>query len=129
MKAPGSTGTLSINDANLNKGFLLGNAVGRDGRAIEGRSGYWFSARTRVEAGYRQNKLSSVFYTGGGTITDGFVNAVLCVGIATGQPRYLPSTNALSFLCSWLEANTMRVVGFKLPGPQICDLRTSRRPI
>jgi hypothetical protein len=62
-------------DANLNKGFLLGNAVGRDGRAIEGRSGYWFSARTRVEAGYRQNKLSSIFYTGGGTITDGFVNA------------------------------------------------------
>jgi hypothetical protein len=62
-------------DANLNKGFLLGNAVGRDGRAIEGRSGYWFSARTRVEAGYRQNKLSAIFYTGGGTITDGFVNA------------------------------------------------------
>ena len=62
-------------DANLNKGFLLGTAVGRDGRAIEGRSGYWFSARTRVEAGYRQNKISDMFLPGGGTITDGFVNA------------------------------------------------------
>jgi hypothetical protein len=61
-------------DGNTNKGFLLGNAVGRDGRAIEGRSGYWFSARTRVEAGYRQNKSGTGFLPGGGTITDGFVN-------------------------------------------------------
>jgi len=61
-------------DSNTNKGFLLGNAVGGDGRAIEGRSSYWFSARTRVEAGYRQNKISHVFLPGGGTITDGFLN-------------------------------------------------------
>ncbi|WP_158944648.1 capsule assembly Wzi family protein [Granulicella sp. S190] len=61
-------------DGNTNKGFLLGNAVGRDGRAIEARSGYWFSARTRVEAGYRQNKGGTGFLPGGGTITDGFVN-------------------------------------------------------
>jgi membrane-associated phospholipid phosphatase len=62
-------------DGNTNKGFLLGNAIGRDSRAIEGRSGYWFSARTRVEAGYRQNKVATGFLPGGGTITDGFVNA------------------------------------------------------
>jgi membrane-associated phospholipid phosphatase len=61
-------------DSNTNKGFLLGNAVGRDGRAIEGRSGYWFSSRTRVEAGYRQNKISNAYLPNGGTITDGFVN-------------------------------------------------------
>ncbi len=61
-------------DGNTNKGFLLGNAVGRDSRAIEGRSGYWFSARTRVEAGYRQNKGGTLFLPGGSTITDGFVN-------------------------------------------------------
>lgn len=59
-------------DGNTNKGFLLGNAIGRDGRAIEGRSGYWFSSRTRVEAGYRQNKVSAKYLPGGGTITDGF---------------------------------------------------------
>jgi membrane-associated phospholipid phosphatase len=62
-------------DSNTNKGFLLGNAIGRDGRAIEGRTSYWFSARTRVEAGYRQNKTSTIYLPGGGTITDGFVNA------------------------------------------------------
>jgi len=61
-------------DSNTNKGFLLGNAVGRDGRAIEGRTGYWFSAKTKVEAGYRQNKVGTEFLPGGGTITDGFLN-------------------------------------------------------
>jgi len=48
--------------------------VGRDGRAIEGRTGYWFSARTRFELGYRQNKGGTAFLPGGSTITDGFVN-------------------------------------------------------
>jgi membrane-associated phospholipid phosphatase len=67
-------------DSNTNKGFLLGNAIGRDGRAIEGRSSYWFSARTRVEAGYRQNKISAIYLPGGGTITDGFVNAYFAIG-------------------------------------------------
>jgi hypothetical protein len=62
-------------DGNTNKGFLIGNAIGRDARAIEGRTSYWFSARTRVEAGYRQNKGGTLFLPGGATITDGFVNA------------------------------------------------------
>jgi len=62
-------------DGNTNKSFLLGNAVGRDGRAIEGRTSYWFSARTRVQAGYRQNKGGTKFLPGGATITDGFANA------------------------------------------------------
>lgn len=62
-------------DGNTNKGFLLGNAVGRDARAFEGRLGYWFSARTRIEAGYRQNKISSLFLSGGGTVSDAFVQA------------------------------------------------------
>jgi hypothetical protein len=62
-------------DSNTNKGFLLGNAIGRDSRAIEGRIGYWFSGRTRVEAGYRQNKGSTLFLAGGGTISDGFINS------------------------------------------------------
>ena len=61
-------------DSNTNKGFLLGNAIGRDARAIEGRTGYWFSARTKIEAGYRQNKGGTAFLPGGATITDGFIN-------------------------------------------------------
>ncbi len=62
-------------DANLNKGFLLGTAVGRDARAIEGRAGYWLTPRTRFEAGYRQDKISENFLAHGGTISDGFINA------------------------------------------------------
>lgn len=62
-------------DGNTNKGFLLGNAVGRDGRAFEGRSGYWMSSKSRVEAGYRRNTVSSLFLPGGGTINDAFVHA------------------------------------------------------
>ncbi len=61
-------------DGNTNKGFLLGNAVGRDARAIEGRTGYWFNARTRVEGAYRQTKGGRML-PGGSTISDGFVNA------------------------------------------------------
>ena len=59
-------------DGNTNKGFLLGNAVGRDARAFEGRVGYWFSDRTRVEGAFRQTKGGS-FLPGQSTISDGFV--------------------------------------------------------
>lgn len=69
-------------DSNTNKGFLLGNAVGRDARAMEGRVGYWFSARTRLEGGYRQTKGSGRFLPGGSTISDGFVNARISFGRA-----------------------------------------------
>ncbi|MEO6802235.1 MAG: capsule assembly Wzi family protein [Granulicella sp.] len=57
-------------DANTNKGFLLGNAVGRDGRSLEGHLGYWFSGRSRAELMYRQNKGGPNFLPGGSTITD-----------------------------------------------------------
>lgn len=66
-------------DSNTNKSFLLGNAIGRDSRAIEGRTSYWLSAITRVEAGYRQNKGGSAFLPGGGTITDGFANGSIAI--------------------------------------------------
>ncbi len=66
-------------DGNTNKGFILGNAIGRDARAIEGRTSYWFSSRSRVEAGYRQNKGGTEFLPGGATVTDGFVNAYYAI--------------------------------------------------
>jgi len=62
-------------DGNTNKGFLLGNAVGRDARSLEARSGYWFSAKTRVEFGYRQTKGGLQYLPGGSTISDGFMTA------------------------------------------------------
>ncbi len=57
-------------DANTNKGFLLGNAVGRDGRSVEGHLGYWVSGRSRAEVMVRQNKGGPHFLPGGATITD-----------------------------------------------------------
>ena len=58
-------------DGNTNKGFLLGNATGRNARAYESRLGYWFSARTRVEAGFRQSN-GGRFLPGGSSISDIF---------------------------------------------------------
>jgi membrane-associated phospholipid phosphatase len=66
-------------DSNMQKGFLLGNAIGRDARAIEGRTGYWFSSRTRIEGGYRQDKGSNLFLPRGATITDGFINGSFAI--------------------------------------------------
>lgn len=62
-------------DGNTNKGFLLGNATGRDARAYEGRVGYWYSARTRVEAGYRQLNGGGQFLPLGASTSDAFVTA------------------------------------------------------
>ncbi len=55
---------------NTNYGVLLGNPVGRDGRAIEAWSTYWLSARNRLQFGYRQLKTGDRFLPGGGTQTD-----------------------------------------------------------
>jgi len=99
-------------DANTNKGFLLGNAVGRDARAIEARSNYWFSSRTRIEAGYRQSKGGIQFLPGGGTITDGFINGNFAItpqfSIQTFTqyerfliPSYLPSSH--HNVSGWLQ--------------------------
>jgi Capsule assembly protein Wzi/PAP2 superfamily len=99
-------------DSNTNKGFLLGNAIGRDARAIEARSNYWFSARTRIEAGYRQNKGGTLFLPGGATITDGFINGSYAisphwtVNTFTQYERFLiPSYMAGSHhnVSGWLE--------------------------
>jgi membrane-associated phospholipid phosphatase len=54
---------------NTNYGVLLGSWVGRDARAIQGWSTYWFSARNKIEAGYRQLKGGARFLPGGGTQT------------------------------------------------------------
>lgn len=67
-------------DGNTNKGFLLGNVTGRDARAFEGRLGYWVSAKTRFEGGYRQNKISPLHLTNGGTVSDGFFRANYAIG-------------------------------------------------
>jgi hypothetical protein len=63
--------------SNTNYGYLIGNPVGRDGRAIEGWSTYHFSARSTLQAGYRQLKVGNLFLPGGGTQTDATLKGAL----------------------------------------------------
>jgi hypothetical protein len=55
---------------NTNYGYLLGNPVGRDGRAIEAWTSYTFAPSGRIEFGFRKHTTSSRFLPGGGTQSD-----------------------------------------------------------
>src|SRR5262249_54304941 len=66
-------------DSNTNKGILLGNQTGRDGRTYQVSSTYHFSAATTLQFSYRGTKTSAgvgttnpgaVFLPGGGTQSD-----------------------------------------------------------
>lgn len=110
-------------ESNTNKGFLLGNAMGRDARVFEGRIGYWKSAQARVEVGYRQSKGGTVFLPGGSTITDGFLRAERTLGrewsvkvFAQGErfliPVYMPVAQLNA--SGWLQlAWTPHVPGWR----------------
>jgi membrane-associated phospholipid phosphatase len=58
-----------------NKGFLLGNWVGRQGQGAQAWTNYWFSPRNRVQVNFRHQKVSQEFIPGGGTLTDAGVRA------------------------------------------------------
>ncbi len=60
------------NDANTNKGNVLGSWVGRDGRGLWADSTYWDSGKPRIQIGYRQNRIGPAFLTGGGTQDDAY---------------------------------------------------------
>jgi membrane-associated phospholipid phosphatase len=62
---------------NTNYGNLLGNPIGRDGRAVQSWLRWWLTGRDRVEAGYRQAKLSGRFLAGGGTQSDATLRATV----------------------------------------------------
>jgi Capsule assembly protein Wzi len=57
-------------DAYTNNGYLLGSWVGRDARAYQVSSTYWWSAQNKLTVSYRQTKTGSMFLPGGGTQTD-----------------------------------------------------------
>jgi hypothetical protein len=50
-----------------NKGFLIGNTVGRHGSAFDLSGTYWHSARDRVEVGWRKETVSKEFLPSGGS--------------------------------------------------------------
>ena len=57
-------------DSYTNNGYLLGSWIGRDSRAYVASSTYWLSAKTKVQAQYKQIKAGNAFLPGGGTQTD-----------------------------------------------------------
>lgn len=59
---------------NTNYGYLLGSPVGRDARALQASTTYWFSPRRKLQAAYRQTKGGGDFLPGGLTQTDVTLN-------------------------------------------------------
>jgi Capsule assembly protein Wzi len=57
-------------DAYTNNGYLLGSWVGRDARAYQASSTYWWSAKNKLTGSFRQIKIGNNFLPGGGTQTD-----------------------------------------------------------
>ena len=57
-------------DGNTNRGNLIGNIVGRDGRTIQSWLTYWFSPRNTLQLLYRHNTVASDFLPGGAAWQD-----------------------------------------------------------
>ena len=57
-------------DGYTNKGFLIGNSVGRYGRAIHGWLTYRLSPRAMLRFDYKQSKVNPAFVAGGGAWQD-----------------------------------------------------------
>jgi membrane-associated phospholipid phosphatase len=60
----------SYHDGYTNGGFLIGNSVGRDGRAFQGWLTYWLSPRNSLQALYKSSKVAGEFMPGGGAWQD-----------------------------------------------------------
>ena len=54
-------------EAYTNKGFLIGNTVGRRGSAFDISSTYWLSPRKRVQVGWREQEVSRDLIPAGGS--------------------------------------------------------------
>jgi len=57
-------------DGNTSNGLLIGNAVGRDGKAIQGWLRYWISPRNSAQFIYKYNTVAADFIPGGGAWQD-----------------------------------------------------------
>lgn len=57
---------IHYHDAYTNKGFLIGDTVGRWGKAFDVSSTYWHSPRKRVQVGWREHRVSRVLIPNGG---------------------------------------------------------------
>ena len=57
-------------DGNTNDGNLIGNTVGREGRAIQAWFTYWISPRNTLQFIYKHSSVSADFIPGGGAWQD-----------------------------------------------------------
>jgi membrane-associated phospholipid phosphatase len=57
-------------DGYTNDGNLMGNSVGRDGRAFEAWLTYWFSPRNSLQLFYKKSSVAADFILGGGAWQD-----------------------------------------------------------
>jgi Capsule assembly protein Wzi/PAP2 superfamily len=60
----------NYHDGYTNGDFLIGNSVGRDGKAIEGWLTYWFSPRNSLQVFYKNSSVAGEFMPGGGAWQD-----------------------------------------------------------
>jgi Capsule assembly protein Wzi len=58
-----------------NDGNLIGSWIGRQGQGAQAWSTYWFTPRNKIQLQFRHEKVSNEFIHGGGTVTDGGLNA------------------------------------------------------
>jgi hypothetical protein len=98
-------------DAYTNQGNIIGSWVGRDSRALVATSRYWVSAKTFVEAQYKQIKAGEEFLPGGGTQTDISLNSQLAYKrewlfglFLQGERYYVPELGpAQRDFAAWLQ--------------------------
>jgi hypothetical protein len=57
-------------DGYTNKGYLVGNWIGRAGQGAQAWTNYWFTTRNRLQFNFRHQKISQQFLPGGGSLTD-----------------------------------------------------------
>ncbi|MGH9678340.1 MAG: capsule assembly Wzi family protein [Candidatus Acidiferrales bacterium] len=57
-------------DGYTNGGNLIGNSVGRDGKAVQGWLTYWLSPRDSLQAFYKNSSVAGEFMPGGGAWQD-----------------------------------------------------------
>ena len=65
----------NYHDGYTNASFLLGNSVGRDGRAFQGWLTYWLSPSNSVQAYFKNSSVAGEFIPGGGAWQDYAVRA------------------------------------------------------
>jgi hypothetical protein len=76
-------------DLYTNRGYLMGNWIGRDGSGIQAWSRYWLSPRNAIQFGYRHAKVDVKFIPRGGTINDAWARADLWMKTTWGISAFV----------------------------------------